>query len=116
MPVQIVTSIAEQVNIQADVTILIIRAIDKRGQWTIEVAFKDGIKATRSATADEVNAIESRLADLGWQVDASLFHRGFNAKPCPELIEGPPIEVEELIFASSVGMWPDDMGLAEPTL
>lgn len=108
MTVQIVTSITEQVNILTETPIHIIRAFDKRGQWKIEVTFEDGIKASRSSTTEEVNAIESRLADLGWQVDASLFHRGFNAKP--------PIEVDELIFVSSAGMWPDDLGLAEPTL
>lgn len=90
-----------------DVPILVIRAFDKKGDWMIEVVFEDGIKATRSSTAEEANAIESRLADLGWQIDASLFHRGFNAKP---------VEVEEFIFASSTGLWPDDLGLAEPTL
>lgn len=90
-----------------DPAILTIKAFDKKGEWAIEVVFEDGIKATRPSTAEEVNATESRLCDLGWQVDPSLFSRGFNAKP--------PVDDCGMIFASSAGMWPDDYGL-EPAL
>lgn len=106
MNAEIINQVTEQVNLQTDVPILTIKAFDKNGKWTVEVKFEDGIKATKSATADEVNAIESRLCDLGWQVDASLFHRGFNAKP---------VVVEEFTFAMP-DLWPDNLGLQEPTL
>lgn len=62
----ILTQDALKVNdIISDLTILVIRAFDKKGDWMIEVVFEDGIKATRSSTAEEANAIEGRLADLG---------------------------------------------------
>lgn len=92
---------------QTTPAILIIRTYDRKGEWAIEVVFEGGVKAVTSATADEVNAIESDLSDRGWVVLPSLFSNGFSAKP---------VEVEEFIFASSAGMWPDDLGLAEPTL
>lgn len=93
---------AEQITKLADgstPTILIIRTYDKKGEWMIEALFEGGNKVTGVATTEFVNSFESDLFDQGWQIDASLFSRGFNAKPP---------QVEELIFASSAGMWPDD--------
>jgi hypothetical protein len=97
-------------------SVLHIRLFDKKGDapsgtprsWAIEVIFIGGAKVTGPLTQAEVTALESDLKDLGWQVDASLFCGGFNAKP--------PVEVDELIFASSAGLWPDDYGLIEATL
>lgn len=91
---------------KGDCKVLVIRAYDKKGEWQVEAIFEGGAKVTGPATQDEVTALESDLKDQGWQVDASLFCGGFNAKP---------VEVEELIFASSAGMWVDDYGL-EPAL
>lgn len=93
--------------IPVDPTILIIRTFDKKGEWMIEVVFEGGAKAVTAATADEVTTIESDLSDRGWQIEPSLWSNGFSAKPAP---------IEEFIFASSADLWPDDLGLSEPTL
>lgn len=88
--------------------ILIIRTFDRKGEWMIEVVFEGGVKATTSATADEVSIIESDLSDRGWLILPSLFSNGFSAKP-----------VEDdcgMIFASSAGLWPDDYAIEPVTL
>lgn len=116
---QIVTQTEPKINISpwqsplgtllAADPILHIRLFDKRGKWQLEVVFIGGSKVTGLLTADEVAALESDLADQGWQVDASLFSRGFNAKPAL-------VDDCGMIFASSAGMWPDDLGLQEATI
>lgn len=75
-----------------------IKVFNKRDDWWIEVNFVGGAKCITQATTDEVTAIEHDLREQGWQVDASVFHRGFNAKP---------VEVEEFTFAMPE-LWPDE--------
>lgn len=90
-------------------TIIIIRTFERKSEWMIEVVFEGGVKAITSATADEVGTIESGLYDRGWKITPSIFSNGFNAKP--------PIEDDwGMLFASSAGLWPDDLGLAEVQL
>lgn len=91
-------------------TPLIIRAIDKRGKWTVEATFQGGTKVTSTINADGVNTLESNLKDLGWLVDPSLFHRGFNAKP-PMLPEDISEEDWGELFVSGLGLWVDDLAL-----
>lgn len=86
-----------------------IKVFNKRDDWWIEVNFVGGAKCITQATTDEVTAIEHDLREQGWQVDASVFHRGFNAKPAPKGCEA-LIEVEEFIF-SMPELWPDDLAL-----
>jgi hypothetical protein len=76
----IIASPVEIVNL-ASLEVLIIRAFDKNSDWTIEVTFTGGVKVVTSATADEVNAIESELAEtVGWRVNPSLYNNGFSAR------------------------------------
>lgn len=104
MNTKIVTQTEPNANtLLASDPILHIRLFDEKGQWSLEVIFIGGSKVTGLLTADEVTALESDLQALGWQVDASLWSRGFNAKP--------PIEADELIFASSAGLWSDDYSI-----
>lgn len=90
----------------ADPTLLHLRVYDARGEWYLEAIFEGGAKVTGWLSADTVNDLESDLAGQGWDVDPSLFHRGFNAKP--------PV-IEEFIFASGIE-WPDDYALEAVTL
>jgi hypothetical protein len=61
--------------------VLIIRAFDRHNDWTIEVTFTGGVKVVTPATANEVNAIESELAEtVGWRVNPSLYNNGFSAR------------------------------------
>lgn len=76
-----------------------IRTYDKKGEWAIEVNFTGGAKATTTATQAEVTSLESDLQDQGWQVDASLFCGGFNAKP-----------------VGVCGIWVDDYSIEPVTL
>lgn len=97
------------VNILTEPTLIILRVYDEKGEWHLEAAFEGGAKVTGVCDAEFVNDLESDLTDQGWQVDPSLFHRGFNAKP-------PIVDDWGMMFASSAGLWPDDLGLAEVTL
>jgi hypothetical protein len=76
----IIASPVEIVNL-ASLEVLIIRAFDKNSDWTIEVTFTGGTVVSMPATADEVNAIESELAEtVGWRVNPSLYNNGFSAR------------------------------------
>lgn len=91
----------------------VLRTFTRKGEWCIEAVFEGGITTTGTATADEINTLESNLSDLGWRVSPSLFSAGFNAKP-------PVVEIEEdewvMPFASGPGQWVDDYAILEPTL
>lgn len=104
-----IIEISEQVNIVTGLNILIIRTFDRKGDWQLEVVFDGGAKVTGPVTAEEVSIIESDLSDKGWVILPSLFSNGFSAKPWP-------VDDCGMMFASSAGMWPDDLGLAEVTL
>jgi hypothetical protein len=68
-----------QVSVKPEV--FIIRAYDYRATWSIEVVFKGGAVVVVPATVDEVNALESELAEAeGWKVNPSLYTNGFNAR------------------------------------
>jgi hypothetical protein len=61
--------------------VLIVRAFDRHNDWTIEVTFTGGAVVSMPFTADEVNAIESELAEtVGWRVNPSLYNNGFSAR------------------------------------
>lgn len=97
------------VNILTEPTLLHLRVYDEKGEWYLEAVFEGGSKVTGWLSADTVGDLESDLEAQGWQVDASLWSRGFNAKP--------PVDDDcGMLFASSADMWPDDLGLAEATL
>lgn len=82
-------------------TLLHLRVYDAKGEWFLEAVFEGGNKVTGWLSADTVNDLESDLEARGWDIDPSLFHRGFNAKP--------PV-IEEFIFAIPE-LWPDDCAI-----
>lgn len=102
----ILTQNKAAVNILTEPTLLHLRVYDEKGEWYLEAVFEGGAKVTGWLSDDTVGDLESDLEAQGWDVDPSLFHRGFNAK-LPQ--------VEELIFTSGANLFPDDYGL-EPWL
>lgn len=130
------TNIIEQVqeHVNSNFTdIMTIDAFDRKGDWMLEVVFKGGNRTIIPATQGEITQIEHDLRERGWQIDPSLFHRGFNAKPAHELgrwwtVRGDAAviaeldepmgygEDDELIFASGIE-WPEyEYAIEEPRL
>lgn len=107
--------------------VMTIKAFPKGKQWFIEVVFKGDTKTIVPATQGEITQIALDLDERGWQIDPSLFHRGFNAKPAHELgrwwtvrgdalaiAEDEPLgysEDDELIFVSGIEWTEAEYGL-----
>jgi hypothetical protein len=65
--------------------VIIIRAYDRRDEWTIEVTFTGGAVVSMPFTAEEVSQIETELkVTPGWRVNPSLYCNGFSARRMTE--------------------------------
>ena len=70
--------------------VMIARAFNRRDEWSLEIVFKGGVTVTTPATVDEINAIESELADTeGWRVNPSLYNNGFSARRLEVVADDP---------------------------
>jgi hypothetical protein len=61
-------------------TILIIRAVEKSGVWTMEHTYEGGDKSKFEVTSDQAAQYRRDLEESGWRVNASLYNGGWAAR------------------------------------
>ena len=86
-------------------TILIIRAVEKGGVWTMEHIYEGGGKSRFEVTSDQAAQYRRDLLESGWRVNASLYNGGWAAR-AGNSWEGKTIPFQGEPLEASVGaLW-----------